>query len=270
MGTTTIEWTDERSNPFEILIDDDLAKGWFCTKVSPGCANCYSWTMNNWVGNRLKYSKGNEKRVTVRLKERELERISKLKKPKRIFMFDMTDLFHRMFSDDFVFVIFDFMREHPQHIFQILTKRAERMHDLVHIYVRDYCDGKPLPNVWLMVSAEDQVRADERIPWLLKTPALVHGVSCEPLLGKIDLGAYLCETYSRGGITLGKYLDWVVTGCESGRRRRPADANWFRLLRCQSNSTRTPFFLKQMDVDGEVVKMPELDGEVWDQFPVLG
>jgi len=292
MGESKIEWTDESSNPFEILFDGEPVKGWFCTKVSPGCANCYSERINNWVGNRLKYSKSNEGRVTVRLKQKELERISNLREPKRIFMFDMTDLFHSMFSDDFVFVIFDFIREHPQHTFQVLTKREERMHDLVHRYLDDYHDGKPLPNVWLMVSVEDQERANERIPWLLRTPAVIHGVSCEPLLGEIDLGTFLCEIYTKGGLTLGNYLDWVVVGGESGRGARPMHPGWVRSLRDQCQAVEVAFFIKQwgawepigyqlderdfwhrwpdgqtMDKVGKKAAGRKLDGMVWDEFP---
>ena len=292
MSKTKIEWTDESSNPVEFLVDGQPGRGWFCMKVSPGCAHCYSEGMNNWVGNRLRYVKGNEGRVSVRLKERELERISRLRVPKRIFMFDMTDLFHPMFSDDFIFVIFDFIREHPQHTFQVLTKRAERMCELVCRYVDDYHSGKPLSNMWLMVSAEDQERADERIPWLLRMPGMVRGVSCEPMLGKIDLKWWLypdqcvlCsndpfyQKYADGvwacphcEDATGKpdqgCLEWVIAGGESGRGSRPVKQDWVRSLRDQCQAAGTAFFFKQW---GGVRKKEAgrlLDGVVWGEFPV--
>ncbi len=142
----------------------------------------------------------------------------------------------------------------------------------------------PLPNVWLGVSAEDQQRADERIPLLLPTPAAVRFVSVEPMLGPVDLsclqhdrefevdaltGAHGVLRPLRGK---GPSLDWVIAGCESGHGARPADVSWFRSLKDQCVAAGTPYFLKQMMVPQcggkpKLSKMPELDGRVWDQVP---
>jgi len=134
----------------------------------------------------------------------------------------------------------------------------------------------PLSNVWLGVSVENQDRADERIPILFQIPAAVRWVSCEPLLGPIDL----CDADGNDVLTPANdsfwdgleelrpaYLNWVVCGGETGPNRRPANIEWIRSLRNQCTNASVPFFLKQMEVDGQVVKMPELDGQVWAQFP---
>jgi protein gp37 len=150
----------------------------------------------------------------------------------------------------------------------------------------------PLPNVWLGVSAENQAAADERIPLLLQVPAAVRFVSVEPLLDAVDLSPWLyCQACGYGreaqlmhgdhrlcgagvdrpGPTV---LDWVIAGCESGHGARPAETDWFRSLRDQCQEAGVPFFLKQMMVpgypgtsEGKLVKMPTLDGKVWDEVP---
>jgi hypothetical protein len=122
---------------------------------------------------------------------------------------------------------------------------------------------------WLGVSVEDQPTADNRITWLLNTPAAVRGVSVEPMLGEVNLDKheFLCETWSKGGITIGTYLDWVIAGCESGPGARPMDLDWARRLRDQCQAAGVPFFLKQAKIDGKLVKMPQLDGKIWDELP---
>jgi len=116
-------------------------------------------------------------------------------------------------------------------------------------------------------AAPDQF-ADERIPILLQTPATIRFVSCEPLLEKIDLKKYLYEEFDGGGaIRIYGDIHWVIAGCESGPKRRPAEVEWFRSLRDQCVIAKVPFFLKQMEIDGQVVKMPELDGKVWGEYP---
>lgn len=124
----------------------------------------------------------------------------------------------------------------------------------------------PLPNVWLGVSVEDQKAADERIPLLLKTPAEVRFISYEPALGAVDCSD-MFSRYRENGSTLLPAPDWVIAGCESGPGRRPARDEWFRSLREQCVAAGVPYFLKQMEVEGEVQKMPKLDGAVWGQYP---
>jgi protein gp37 len=163
-----------------------------------------------------------------------------------------------------------------------LTKRPERMYQWFE-YSR-ITGSQILPNLWLGVSVEDQVSADERIPWLLKTPAAVRFVSYEPALGPVDFTAskiglmdlgwkadYLTGYHYLPGMAdyqagCGK-LDWIITGGESGPGARQAHPDWFRSVRDQCQKAGIPFFLKQMMVEGKLVHMPELDGKIWDQFP---
>lgn len=187
--------------------------------------------------------------------------------------------------------VFDTMALCRSHTFQLLTKRPKRMlgllgHSKIHIASGAY----PLPNVWLGVSCENQAAADERIPLLLQTPAKVRFVSGEPLLGPVDLEKVpLPDAYFQWAGVTGclqplsekhsepdcyRYfqrkalkLDWVIAGAESGPKRRCAELDWFRSLRDQCVAAGVPFHLKQMEVDGKLVKEPELDGRKWLGFP---
>lgn len=133
-----------------------------------------------------------------------------------------------------------------------------------------------LPNVVLMTSIEDQASADLRIPDLLRCPAAVHGVSAEPLLAEIDIEKWMfcreCGDYPGHWDWCGSAADsntirWVVSGAESGPGRRPCDTAWLKSLRDQCACGGVPYFCKQADIAGKLVKMPELDGRVWDQMP---
>lgn len=133
-----------------------------------------------------------------------------------------------------------------------------------------WIDGVPPHNVWVVTSVENQAMADLRIPLLCKIPAKVRGLSCEPMLERIDLKLYQSE----GGPTdaepfreRGDLLCWIICGCESGPRRRPVDLESIRNLRDQCNSAAIPFFLKQMEVAGQMIKMPLLDGSRHGAFP---
>jgi protein gp37 len=198
------------------------------------------------------------------------------RKPRMVFVNSMSDLFHENLSDEDIERVFAVMTACPRHTFQILTKRPARMREFVgqRVAAGVWWDDKTpwLPNVWLGVSVEDQQRADERIPLLLKTPAALRFVSVEPMLGPVDLGSW-------PGLEL-KGINWVIAGCESGPGRRPAELDWFRSLAAQCVSKSVPFFLKQVEwafqeysVSGcskwrtKIIKMPTLDGKVWDQRP---
>jgi protein gp37 len=161
-----------------------------------------------------------------------------------------------------------------------------------------YCTTEPYPNIQLGVSVEDQKTADERIPWLLKTPAAVRIVSAEPLLSPLDISYYLsgCPRQVSASFVVTREMakdagdlsmegamwgsdeweqtapgiDQVIAGCESGPHARPAEIDWFRSLRDQCVAAGIPFFLKQMMVGGKLVHMPELDGVRWDQYPSGG
>ena len=224
----------------------------------------------------------------------------------------MSDLFHEDLPDEAIDKVFAVMALSPQHTFQVLTKRAERMREYLtridqepaqetarriaaawpgnHPIPREIVF--PLPNVWLGVSTEDQARADERIPDLLATPAAVRFLSCEPLLGPVDLlkwfdptGAccggepeFRCDNCPAdaewrfsGQCTAESLneprLDWVIVGSESGPRSRPCDINWVRAIKDQCVSAGTAFFWKQHAANGRKITTPELDGRRWMEMP---
>lgn len=255
---TKIEWTDETWNPVT-----------GCTKVSSGCKNCYAERMAKRLAGRYGYPADDPFRVTIHPDR--LEQPLRWRKPRRVFVCSMSDFFHPSIPLWFEAKMLDVMRRCPQHTFQILTKRTEQL------ALFDKVCGWPddLPNVWLGVSAENQEAADERIPALMCVPAAVRFVSCEPLLSDIDLTQAMYGKESFGmncfGFTNGfgyeYFLHWIIAGCESGSGRRRADARWFRNLRDQCRAGDVPFFLKQMDRNGKIEKLPELDGRVWTEFP---
>lgn len=198
----------------------------------------------------------------VRLHEDRLTVPLHWRKPRRVFVCSMADLFHESIPDEFIARVFAVMALAPQHTFQILTKRPGRMrsllggwgiHNLVmdrfanddDLYVRRALaagggQAWPLPNVWIGVSVEDQKSADLRIPILLDTPAAVRWLSCEPLLGPVDISR---DEWLFSG--KGNCVDWVVVGGESGPGARPMHPDWARSLRDQCAAADVPFLFKQ-------------------------
>jgi len=173
------------------------------------------------------------------------------RKPRRVFVNSMSDLFHEAVPDEFLCRVFDVMQTAPRHTFQVLTKRHARMRSFVTRYLSGEFAAKPLAtnplaatvdrpprNIWLGVSAEDQKWADIRIPALLQTPAAVRFVSAEPLLGRIDL--------SLGRSGYWQELNWVIAGGESGRGARPCELDWLRSMRDQCADAGVPYFCKQV------------------------
>lgn len=231
---TKIEWTDATWNPVT-----------GCSKVSPGCKHCYA--ERDWA--RLVHMPAFAGRAftDVACHPERLDQPLRWKKPRRVFVNSMSDLFHESVPVEFIAQLFDVMARCPQHTFQILTKRPARMQFLL----RSEWDRKPLPNVWLGVSIEDQATADERIPLLLQTPAAVRWVSAEPLLGPVDLYWLWSKQVKRHGLgqplPVGMYakLNWVVVGGESGPRARPMHPQWARDLRDQCAAAGVPFLFKQ-------------------------
>ncbi|MGW2612737.1 DUF5131 family protein [Streptomyces mirabilis] len=270
MGDKTgIEWTDSTWNPVT-----------GCSKISPGCLNCYAETFaERWRGTDGHYFEGG---FDITLRPDRLPLPLTWRKPRRIFLDSMSDLFHTGIPDDYIAQAFAVMALAPQHTFQILTKRHGRMKALLsrpafwhqvadqgrkHFIgsqqdwpaVGTMLGGKTLPNVWLGVSVEDQKRADLRIPALLETPAAMRFLSCEPLLGPVDLkqavtplgserGHGLTTSYVHAGDCCERRLhgiDWVIVGGESGPGARPMHPNWARFLRDQCKWAGVRFFLKQ-------------------------
>ncbi|MBA4079681.1 MAG: phage Gp37/Gp68 family protein [Erythrobacter sp.] len=278
---THIEWTDATWNPIT-----------GCSLASPGCTNCYAMHL---AGTRLKNEAkraGLTREVNgnhvwtgeVRFNEAELLAPLRWKRPRMIFVCAHGDLFHESVPSWWLDRIFAVMALCPQHTFQVLTKRADRMRVYLtlgrHIEIQQQTRGLglheldrrermeshvqrgallPLPNVWLGVSVEDQQRADERIPDLLATPAAVRWISAEPLLGPVDLtnisGAEKSREYGspvHGWSAIWRNngigracLDWVVVGGESGSKGRPMHPDWARSLRDQCAAAGVPFFFKQ-------------------------
>lgn len=256
---TGIEWTDASWNPVV-----------GCSIVSPGCTNCYAMKqayriekMAAGAGRKSHYADTTQQSKAgavwtgkVNLApDHIITQPLRWKRPRRIFVNSMSDLFHEDVSDGWIDRIFTIMALCPQHTFQILTKRADGMRDYMkglgniagfkrlEICARDMgytfkFEGLPLvpfpiPNIWLGVSVEDQTRADERIPSLLSTPTAVRFLSCEPLLGPVDLTPYI------------QSLNWIICGGESGSGARPMHPDWAISLRDQCQDADVPFFFKQ-------------------------
>ncbi len=219
---TKIQWTDTTWNPVT-----------GCTKVSPGCLNCYAEKMAKRLQamGQPKYADG----FKVKLHPDVFDKPLHWKKPRKIFVCSMSDLFHEDVPIAFIDCVIHTMAVCPQHKFQLLTKRPERMKFVL--------GGKGvLPNVWLGVTAEDQQRAHERIPPLHAAPAAVRFLSLEPLLGPIFLGSYLIG------------IDQVIVGGESGPNRRECKIEWVRDIVEQCRSAGVAVFVKQLHIDGKLVK----------------
>ena len=250
--STKIEWCDEVWN---------VVTG--CTKVSAGCKNCYAERMAKRLGGRFGYPPAPDQ-FKVTLHPDLLDKPLRWKRPRRVFVNSMSDLFHEDVPDDFIDAIFVKMAVCNNHIFMVLTKRPKRM--------LEFCKEfgiEPYTNIWLGVSVENQQAAQDRIPWLLATPAAVHFLSVEPMLERIDLSSVLLfdgdtlgkSLFDRGN---GNQIDWVIAGCESGQKARPSPPYIdVRYLKDQCVEANVPFFLKQMW--GK--KMPELDGRQWTEYP---
>jgi protein gp37 len=235
-----IEWTDQTWNPVT-----------GCTKVSPGCANCYAerqfprnygsdCVLTRYGGLRLREF------GDVECHEDRLDQPLRWRRPRRIFVCSMGDLFHEDVPAEFIWRVFRAMASAPQHTFQVLTKRPERM-KLMIPRIRQTLPDR-LEHIWLGVSVEDQQRADERIPLLKQMPAAIRFVSCEPLLGPIALDpVWLCP----GGDECGAcepqaHISWVIVGGESGPRARPCDVAWVRSIVEQCKAAGVACFTKQL------------------------
>ncbi|MBE3570597.1 MAG: phage Gp37/Gp68 family protein [Bacillales bacterium] len=234
-GNSNIEWTEATWNPVT-----------GCTKVSEGCRNCYALRM----ANRLK-AMGNPRYkngFNVTLHHDLIDLPRSWKKPRKIFVNSMSDLFHRDVPLEFIQRIFKTMNETPQHTYQILTKRPERLLEL-----------SPLlnftQNIWVGTSVENE-DVTFRIDLLRRVPAQIRFLSCEPLIGPLD------------NLNLIK-IHWVIVGGESGPGARPMKAEWVRSIRDQCHQQNVAFFFKQW---GGVQKHRTgriLDNRTYDEYPTL-
>jgi len=232
---SSIEWTESTWNPLT-----------GCTKVSPGCANCYAERM----ALRLK-AMGNPNYIngfSVTMHENVLELPLHWRKPQTIFVNSMSDLFHEDVPEQFIFRVFDVMRRADWHCFQILTKRSGRLIELSP-------QLSWVPNIWMGVSVEDEAHAF-RIHHLRGTGANVKFLSLEPLLGPIS--------------SLGlEAIDWVIVGGESGPGSRPMKQSWVIDIRNKCQEAKVPFFFKQWGGINKKKMGRELEGRTWDEMPSL-
>ena len=230
---TKIEWTQNTWNPVS-----------GCTQISPGCDNCYAKGIAERMG-----SKAFPNGFDVTLRPHKLSDPLKWKQPSLVFVNSISDLFHRDIPEDFLTQIWTTMLTADHHTYQVLTKRPHRMvHKLRSLRL------KTAPHIWLGVSVENQAMAKSRIPTLLETQAAVKWLSCEPLLGSLDLTPWI------------DHLQWVISGGESGSGRRLAEYNWFREIRDQCVDGGVAYFHKQ----GNSFRSGEdryLDGRTWDEYP---
>lgn len=281
-ATSKIEWTDSTWNPVT-----------GCTWASTGCDNCYAVQMTRRLEamGHEKYSGLTTKKHFSGVVKTHYDALTlplSWRKPRRIFVNSMSDLFHKDVPDAFIDMVFAAMALCPQHTFQILTKRPARMADYfaglqvaADNHVPNTANGSftptqvlnyraacssplpfgvfgqaisttewPLPNVWIGTSCEDQQRADERIPWLLKCPAAVRFLSIEPLLGSIPTMNLSC-------------IDWVIVGGESGPGARPMHPDWVRSIRDQCWMAGVPFFFKQWGEWTTASQLSEEDYDAW-------
>ena len=259
-----IMWTDATINP-----------GLYgCAKVSPACTNCYAEAMaarivrmgtgaRGMTDTAARYGSGltDDGRWTGRVVwdgaaiEPAFDKLPKKAgtKIRRVFCTSMSDPFHKDVPDEFICKMLAEMRARPWITFQVLTKRAERL----AAFADGYGWGWP-PNVWIGCTVEDQRRADERIPYLLRVPAAVRFLSVEPMLGRIDLMRWIDR------------LHWAIIGSESDGPRpgkRKTDPAWVLDLVAQCDAAGVPVFVKQAEVDGRLVTLPLVNGKVRAEFP---
>lgn len=263
-----IEWTHHTFNPW-----------WGCTKVSPGCDHCYAETWSKRTGHTIWGHRAPRRRLTERYWQRPLvwdREAQRMKCRHRVFCASMADVFEwRAELNPLRERLWDLI-ERTRHLdWLLLTKRPH----LVSRLAPWSQDAEWPNNVWLGTTVENQRWAEKRLPYLVTLPAKIRFLSCEPLLGPIDLTAW------------GDVIDWVIAGGESGPAARPSDPEWFRSLRNQCQRLDVPFHFKQWgewaparrstngnarrsDYSVELVRFGKtksgrkLDGAVWDEFPV--
>jgi protein gp37 len=232
---SSIEWTEYTWNPVT-----------GCTKISPGCVNCYAQRM----AKRLQamglpnYRKG----FSLSLHEHVLQTPLSWKKPSIVFVNSMSDLFHEKVPDEFILKVFNIINKTPQHQYQILTKRAERLAEISSLINWSR-------NVWMGVSVENK-HYIHRIDYLKMTGAFIKFLSIEPMLGPIP------EMELNG-------IDWVIVGGESGPGARPMQYEWAIDIRNQCQSANVPFFFKQWGGINKKKAGRVLDGKIWNQMPYL-
>lgn len=239
---TKIEWTDESWNPVT-----------GCVKLSPGCKHCYAErfaerfrSVVTAAGVRHPFHGG----FKPQLRPERLAHPHRWRTPRMVFVNSMSDLFGDFVPDEYIGRVFEVMRDTPQHTYQVLTKRADRMAEWTRAR-RWLCDT---PNIWLGVSVENVAHGLPRIAHLRRTPTAVRFLSIEPLLEALP------------GLDL-RGISWVIVGGESGPGARPMQAAWVREIRDACRRERVPFFFKQWGGVQKSRRGRQLDGRTWDEFP---
>lgn len=242
--STNIEWCDETVNPIV-----------GCRKISKGCCNCYAEQMAlrlAKMGPRHYEMVVNEGGALLRgwngrtvFTPSVLKKPDKWKKPRRIFIGSMGDIFHetvwRCWLDEVLLMV----ANNPRHTFIMLTKRPQRMKEFFELSA----PAGPPANLWLGVSVEDQATADARIPVLLSIPAAVRFISVEPMLGQIALPRNIFIKNTPELV-----LHWIIAGPENNSGKRPYRLEWFYDLLSQCRAAAIPFFLKTIDLEGIQVR----------------
>lgn len=255
MAETQIEWTDATWNPVA-----------GCKIMSAGCTNCYAMEMarrleamgvEKYAGLTRRSGKRTIWNGVVREDPEALEIPRRWKKPRKIFVNSMSDLFHEGVSEAFIARVWEVMRVTPHHHYQILTKRPDRMAEVLHRIA-----PAALPNVWLGTSVEDHQVVD-RLDHLRQVPAAIRFISFEPLIGSV------------GEIDLDG-IDWAIVGGESGRSARPIIEDWIDEIYLACETAGTAFFFKQWGTWGKDNKRRskkangrEYRGRVWDEMPAV-
>ena len=240
-ATSTIEWTDATWNP---------VRG--CTKISPGCKNCYAETFAERF--RGVPDHPYEQGFDLRIVEEKLEEPLSWKKPRMIFVNSMSDLFHQDVSDSYIVKVAETMRKADWHTYQVLTKRSSRLAALLRTKLKAHAT---LPHIWWGVSVENRQHGLPRIDDLRQAPASVRFLSIEPLLedlGRIKLSG----------------IHWVIVGGESGPHARPVEQSWVTSVQTQCARSRVPFFFKQWGGVRKKAAGRLLAGRTWDELPDPG
>lgn len=235
MAQSTIEWTELTWNPVT-----------GCSKVSQGCKFCYAEVMARRLQAMgvAKYQDG----FNVRTHPESLSEPYSWKKPRIVFVNSMSDLFHEEVPIEFIRQVFAVMRENPQHVFQVLTKRVELLLEYDQSGELEWSD-----NIWIGTSVEDK-RVMHRIDYLRQTGAYTKFLSCEPLIGplpEMDLSS----------------INWVIVGGESGHNPRPMQPEWVSDIKNQCEKARVPFFFKQWGGRNKKKAGRELEGRTYDEMP---
>jgi protein gp37 len=248
MAETSIEWTDATWNPVA-----------GCAILTPGCTNCYAMRMaarleamgvEKYAGLTRKTGERYVWTGRITLDEGALTIPAKWRKPRKVFVNSMSDLFHPDVPVEFIERVWAVMRAAPQHTFQILTKRPDRMREVLA-----EISPAPLPHVWLGTSVEDGAVIG-RLDDLRAVPALIRFVSFEPLIGSVA-GANLSG------------IHWAIIGGESGPRARPMETAWIDEIRGACIASSTAFFFKQWGGRNKKATGRTYQGRVWDEMPLL-